>query len=250
VSVGRRNNGSGALQPRRPRRRWLIAVAVVAVVAGGLVAQPWSGPGPAAPTATVGDGAVVICDSAGIAALPARWVAGVPVGWPHTRQGAVGAAAGYARVLSAGWFLAESGRRHRAVAAMGAPEALLGLQAAQDEVAAGIARGPFGAGLARRGVRSLLRTSLLGYRLDRYTPGEAQVALWALVLYGNDGGLAPQSLYATSTLRLRWAGDWKLVEAATAPGPVPVQGQATPSAAGELLQAAERFKEFDYAPAP
>ena len=250
MSVGRRNTGSGALQPRRPRRRWLIAVAVVAVVAGGLVAQPWSGPGPAAPTATVGDGAVVICDSAGIAALPARWVAGVPVGWPQTRQGAVGAAAGYARVLSAGWFLAESGRRHRAVAAMGAPEALLGLQAAQDEVAAEIARGPFGAGLARRGVRSLLRTSLLGYRLDRYTPGEAQVALWALVLYGNDGGLAPQSLYATSTLRLRWTGDWKLVEAATVPGPVPVQGQATPSAAGELLQAAEQFKEFDYAPAP
>ncbi len=249
MSLGRRNTEPGAPQPRRPRRRWLIAVAAVAVVAGGLVAQPWSGPGPAAPTAAVRDGAVVICDSAGIAALPARWVAGVPVGWPQTRQGAVGAAAGYARVLSAGWFLAEVGRRHRALGAMGAPEALPGLQAAQDEVAAGIARGPFGAGLARRGVRPLLRTSLLGYRLDRYTPGDARVALWALVLYGNDGGLAPQSLYATSTLRLRWAGDWKLVEAATVPGPVPVQGQATPSAAGELLQAAERFKEFDYAPA-
>jgi hypothetical protein len=174
----------------------------------------------------------------------------VPVGWPQTRQGAVGAAAGYARVLSAAWFLADAGRRHRALAAMAAPEARLGLQTAQDEVAARISRGPFGAGLARRGVRSLLRTSLLGYRLDRYTPHDAQVALWALVLYGNDGGLAPQSLYATSTLRLRWVGDWKLVEAATLPGPVPVQGQATPSAAGELLQAAENFKEFNYAPAP
>jgi len=250
VSVGRRNSGPGAPQPRRMRPRWLIAVAAVAVVVGGLVTQLWSRPGPAAPTTAVRDGAVVICDSAGIAALPARWVAGVPVGWPHTQQGAVGAAAGYARVLSAAWFLTEAGRRHRAVAAMGAPEALLGLQAAQEEVAAGIARGPFGAGLARRGVRSLLRTSLLGYRLDRYTPGDAQVALWALVVYGNDGGLAPQSLYATSTLRLRWTGDWKLVEATTVPGPVPVQGQATPSAAGELLQAADRFKEFDYAPAP
>jgi len=250
LSLGRRTTGSGAPQPRRPLRRWLIAVAAVAVLASALVMRPWSRPGPAAPTTAVADGAVVICDSAGIAALPARWVAGVPVGWPHTRQGAVGAAAGYARVLSAGWFLAEAGRRQRALGAMAAPEARLGLQAAQDEVAAGIARGPFGAGLARRGVRSLLRTSLLGYRLDRYTPGDAQVALWALVLYGNDGGLAPQSLYATSTLRLRWTGDWKLVEAATVPGPVPVQGQATPSAAGELVEAAERFKEFDYAPAP
>ena len=250
MSVGRRTNGLGAPQPRRPWRRWLIAVVAVAVLASALVVRPWSRPGPAAPTTAVRDGAVVTCDSAGIAALPARWVAGVPVGWPHTQQGAVGAAAGYARVLSAGWFLSDPGRRHRALGAMAAPEALLGLQAAQDEVAAGIARGPFGAGLARRGVRSLLRTSLLGYRLDRYTPEEAQVALWALVLYGNDGGLAPQSLFATSTLRLRWTGDWKLVEAATVPGPVPVQGQATPSAVSELLHAAERFKEFDYAPAP
>jgi hypothetical protein len=247
LSLGRRTNGPGG---PRPRRRWLIAVAAVAVLAGALVVRPWSRPGPAAPTTAVRDGAVVITDSAGIAPLAVRWAAGVPVGWPQTRQGAVGAAAGYARVLSAGWFLADVGRRHRALAAMAAPEARLGLQAAQDEVAARIARGPFGAGLARRGVRSLLRTSLLGYRLDRYTPHDAQVAMWALVLYGNDGGLAPQSLYATSTLRLRWTGDWKLVEAATLPGPVPVQGQATPSPAGELLQAAENFKEFDYAPAP
>jgi hypothetical protein len=249
LSIGPRNNGSGVPQPRRPRRRWLIVAAAVAVLASALVVRPWSRPS-AAPTTAVRDEAVLICDSAGIAALPARWVAGVPVGWPQTQQGAVGAAAGYARVLSAEWFLAEAGRRHRALGAMAAPEARLGLQAAQDEVAAGIARGPFGAGLARRGVRSLLRTSLLGYRLDRYTQGDARISLWALVLYGNDGGLTPQSLYATSTLRLRWTGDWKLVEAATVPGPVPVQGQATPSAASELLQAAGRFKEFDYASAP
>jgi hypothetical protein len=173
----------------------------------------------------------------------------VPVGWPHSRQGAVGAAAGYASVLSTVWFLADADRRHRAVTAMAAPEARLALQRGQDEVAAGVAQGPFGAGLARPGVRSLLRISLLGYRVDRYAPSDAQVALWAVVVYGNDGGLAPQALFATSTLRLRWAGDWKLVEVATVPGPVPVHGQATPSPAGDLVDAAERFKEFNYAQA-
>ena len=132
---------------------------------------------------------------------------------------------------------------------MAIPEALPGLQAAQDQVATGIARGPFGAGLARPGVRSVLRTSLLGYRVDRYTPTDAEVVLWAVVIYGNDGGLVPQALWATSTLRLRWAGDWKLVGTVTVPGPVPVQGQATPSAVSELMDAAERFKEFSYAPA-
>jgi hypothetical protein len=33
------------------------------------------------------------------------------------------------------------------------------------------------------------------------------------------------------------------------PGPVPVHGQATPSPAQELVDAAEAFKEFGYAPA-
>src|SRR5829696_7858695 len=131
----------------------------------------------------------------------------------------------------------------------GSPRGADGLQTAQDGVAAGVARGPFGASLNRRGVRSMLRTSLLGYRVDQYTPTQAQIALWAVVLYGNDGGLAPQALYATSTLRLRWAGDWKLLEASTVPGPVPVHGQATPSPAQELVDAAEDFKEFGYAPA-
>jgi hypothetical protein len=193
------------------------------------------------------DGTAVVVDSAGIGG-PARWVAGVPVGWPQTEQGAITAAAGYARVLSALWFLADTDRRRRAVAAMASPEALPGLQAAQDQVAGGFARGPFGAGLARPGVRSVLRTSLLGYRVDRYASTDAEVVLWAVVIYGNDGGLVPQALWATSTLRLRWTGDWKLVGTVTVPGPVPVQGQATPSIVGELLRAAERFKEFGNAP--
>jgi hypothetical protein len=194
-------------------------------------------------------GRTLPADSAGIGETPRRWQAGVPLGWPHTRQGAVGAAAGYASVLSRMWFLVDGDRRHQALAAMAAPEALATLRTAQDGVAAGVARGPFGASLDRRGVRSMLRTSLLGYRVDQYGPTKAQVALWAVVMYGNDGGLAPQALYATSTLRLRWVGDWKLLEASTVPGPVPVHGQAMPSPAQELVDAAEDFKEFGDAPA-
>jgi hypothetical protein len=226
----------------------LAAAAAALVIAAALVAQPWRGPS-LTPEPTGSEAAVVVSDSARIGARAARTEAGVPLGWPHSRQGAVGAAAEYARVLSRAWFLADAERRHQAVTAMAAPEVRLALQRTQDEVAAGVARGPFGAGLARPGVRSLLRTSLLGYRVDYYASSDAQVALWAVVLYGNDGGLAPQALYATSTLRLRWTGDWKLLEAATVPGPVPVHGQATPSPAAELVDTAQGFKEFSYAPA-
>jgi hypothetical protein len=235
---------------RQPRRRWLIATVVVALLAGGLlVARSWNRPGPVAPAAEARHGTAVVIDSAGISAAPAHWEAGVPVGWPQTEDGAISAAAGYARVLSARWFLTDTDRRHQAVAAMAAHDALPELQAEQDQVAAGMASGPFGAGLARRGVRSILRTSLLGYRVDRYSPTAAEVALWAVVVYGNDGGLVPQALWATSTMRLRWAGDWKLAGAVTVPGPVPVHGQATPSGVHELIQAAEKFKEFGYASA-
>jgi hypothetical protein len=187
-------------------------------------------------------------DSGGIRQSAVRWEDSVPVGWPATRNGAVAAAAGYAKVLSALWFLTDAARRSRAVARMAAPEAVSGLQASQDAIAKNIASGPLGAGLRRHGVVTLLRTSLLGYQLRSYSPTQAQVALWALVLYGNDGGLAPQALYATSTLRLRWVGDWKLVQVTTVPGPVPVQGQATPSPAAELIHADQTFKEFDDAP--
>lgn len=249
MSLGPPASRPGAGLTRRPKWHWLIAALAVAVVAGGLVVRPWSRTSPAVPTVDALDGTAVVVDSAGIGGAPARWVAGVPVGWSQSEEGAIGAAAGYASVLSRVWFLADGDRRHRALTAMAAPEALVGLQTAQDGVAAGVARGPFGASLNRRGVRSMLRTSLLGYRVDQYTPTEAQIALWAVVLYGNDGGLAPQALYATSTLRLRWAGDWKLLEASTVPGPVPVHGQATPSPAQELVDAAEAFKEFGYAPA-
>lgn len=238
----------GAAPRRRSGRAWLAVAAAVLVIVAALVARPWRGPDPA-PRPAGPQAAVAVTDSAGIAARSARSQAGVPLGWPHSRQGAVGAAAGYASVLSTVWFLADADRRHQAVTAMAAPEARPALQRGQDEVAAGVAQGPFGAGLARPGVRSLLRISLLGYRVDRYAPSDAQVALWAVVVYGNDGGLAPQALYATSTLRLRWAGDWKLVEVATVPGPVPVHGQPTPSPAGDLVDAAERFKEFNYAQA-
>jgi hypothetical protein len=235
--------------PRRARVRLLAAAAVAVVVAAGLLLAPrWPRPDPAPPSGAPTD-RTVVSDSDGIRQTPRRWKAGVPQGWAHTQQGAVGAAAGYARVLSTVWFLADADRRHQAVAAMAAPEALTGVRTAQDDVAAGVTRGPFGVGLNRRGVRSMLRTTLLGYRVDQYAPTEAQVALWAVVLYGNDGGLVPQALYATSTLRLRWVGDWKLLEASTVPGPVPVHGQATPSPAQELVDAAEDFKEFGYAPA-
>jgi hypothetical protein len=239
--------GWGEPSKHWPAFRALVLVAIVGLAAGVLIGR--SLPRGASPTPPIG----VIepeqsPDSCEIKPLAPSWEAGVPLGWPQSPSGAVAAAAGYARVLSALWFLTDSARRRQALDRMAAPEALARLRADQDGIAGGVAMGPLGAGLGRPGVATMLRTSMLGYQLQRYSASQAQVALWAVVLYGNTGGLEPQALYATSTLRLRWMADWKLAEVSTIPGPVPVQGQATPTDSAELIKASQQFKEFDDAP--
>jgi hypothetical protein len=99
-------------------------------------------------------------------------------------------------------------------------------------------------------VSSVLTTSYLGYRLEQYRDHDsARVALWAVVVAGNDANLPPQALWGTSTLRLRWAGDWKLEDARTVPGPVPVYSQAEPSTPAELVGAIRGFEGFADVPA-
>jgi hypothetical protein len=43
-------------------------------------------------------------------------------------------------------------------------------------------------------------------------------------------------------------GDWKQVASTTTDGPVPIADVAPPTAAGELVDQANAFKEFTYAP--
>jgi len=121
--------------------------------------------------------------AAAVTATPQVTLAGVHADPDHHRSvftflgppGAVAAAAGYAKVLSKHWFLTDTVRRRRALAQMAAPEAVAQLRASQDALASAMARGAFGAALARPGVTWLLRTSLLGYRVAHYTPTAAQI---------------------------------------------------------------------------
>ncbi len=176
---------------------------------------------------------------------PSSWVDGVPVGWVPTREGAVAAAAAYGKVLSSGWFLSDAARRDRALVTMATPGSLAALQSAQRGLAAAVAAGSFGSGLGRHAVASVLTTGYMGYRLDAYQEHEsARVRLWAVVVAGNDANLPPQALWGTSTLVLRWAGDWKLEGAQTVPGPVPIYGQVEPSTPADLVAAIRGFEAF------
>jgi hypothetical protein len=183
---------------------------------------------------------------------PRKVVSGVPVGYQHSEQGAVAAAANYARVLSSTLILDRS-KRHAAIEALAAPEALARQQRAWDQAVALLTKG---LGVADGGTTDgtvLLRAVPVGWRLKEYTGDRATVAIWVTsvlgALSGPPNGVPVREAWGTTTVELRWVeGDWKQLRATNTDGPVPIADSATPTAASQLIPEAQQFKEFTYAP--
>jgi hypothetical protein len=183
---------------------------------------------------------------------PRKVVSGVPVGYQHSEQGAVAAAANYARVLSSTLVLDRS-KRHAAIEALAAPEALARQQRAWDQAVALLTKG---LGVADGGTTDgtvLLRAVPVGWRLKEYTGDRATVAIWVTSVLGALGGppngVPVREAWGTTTVELRWVeGDWKQLRATNTDGPVPIADSATPTAASQLIPEAQQFKEFTYAP--
>jgi hypothetical protein len=149
-----------------------------------------------------------------------RVESGVPVGYPHTRQGAVDAATAYAVTLNGPIVLDAAA-----------------LKAAEDVVATPEYRGPLEQQTAQAlrtldsayGVRSnasvgatpAVRLVPVAFRVESYNPTEARVSIWAVWLIAEEGLLPPQQAWITTQLALRWSGDWKLSSSGAHPGPVP-----------------------------
>ena len=183
---------------------------------------------------------------------PREVVSGVPVGYQHSEQGAVAAAANYATVLASTLILDPS-RRRAAIAALAAPETLGRQQRAFDQAVASLRKG-LGVtdGSALDGT-VLLRAVPVGWRLKEYTGDRATVAIWVTSVLGTLGGppngVPVREAWGTTTVELRWVdGDWKQLQTTTTDGPVPIADTATPTAASQLIPEAQQFKEFNYAP--
>jgi hypothetical protein len=183
---------------------------------------------------------------------PQRVVDGVPVGYQHSEQGAVAAAANYAKVLSSELILDRTSRR-AAVAALAAPETLARQQRALDLAVAQLAKGLGTSGASPADGTVLLRAVPVGWRLEEYTGNRATVAIWVTSVLGSlngpSGGVPVQEGWGTTTVQLRWArGDWKQLQSTNVPGPTPIADAATPTAPSRLIPEAQDFKEFTYAP--
>ena len=182
---------------------------------------------------------------------PQRFEAGVGVGYARSQKGAVAAAANYTRVLSSDLIL-DKARRRAAINALAAPQAKARLQKTFDQAVVSLRQG-LGVKEADR-AQVLLRATPVGWRVEQYGKGSARVAIWMTSVGGSVGGNVPVPVregWGTTTVKLRWAGgDWKQVDSTTTDGPVPIADVAPPTAAPELVDQANKFKEFTYAPGP
>ena len=209
-------------------------------------------------TAATPDGTTTAASGAGSVAAtkvgPRRYLDGVGVGYARSQEGAVAAAANFTRVLSSDLIL-DTTRRRAAIDVLAAPEARGRLQRTFDQAVASLRQGLGMTGPAAQDAQVLLRATPVGWRVEDYGAGSAKVAIWVTSVGGSTGGATGQvpirEAWGTTTVTLHWVGgDWKQVDSTTLDGPVPIADVAPPTATPELLDKANEFKEFTYAPGP
>ena len=206
------------------------------------------------PTVAATPGSTAAPAKAAEGAGPSRVEHGVGVGYERSRAGAVAAATNYTQVLSSSLIL-DDAKRRAAINTLAAPEARARLQKTFDQAVASMRKGFGATGAAADNAQVLMRATPVGWRVDNYGDGGATVAIWMTSVGGSvggaDGPVPVREGWSTTTAALRWArGDWKLVETTSTDGPVPIADVAPPTAAPDLIGAAEEFKEFTYAPGP
>ncbi|MEU8244068.1 hypothetical protein AB0C07_37920 [Actinoplanes missouriensis] len=156
-----------------------------------------------------------------------RGAAGFPAGFPRTQEGAAAAATVFLQALtSTGVY--EPVVRRRILTAVGDPSWLsaqrAGIEAAIGAEARALGLDDKGQPPADRVVLSTIRPAWGAYRVAAFSPEAAEVVIW---YYTERGVVArqgdpPQGTWRTSTLRLRWTGDWKVTALpAHRDGPVP-----------------------------
>lgn len=195
-----------------------------------------------APEASTPPTATVTVTEATPAARPSR-TTHKPAGFARTRDGAVSAAATYVDSLD-GRVLLDPTALSQRIAEIASSEAREDLVRAYV-AAAEQARKQLGVGTVPEPV-VILRTSPVGYRVDRFTTAGATVAIWRIGIVGSGATAAPQQSWRTETVSLVWEDKtWKVAALGSETGPTPpLPGSAATSEAAELFTAIPEFEEF------
>jgi hypothetical protein len=172
---------------------------------------------------------------------PTKVVAGVPVGYERSKDGAARAALGYEATLST---LRQSSAEARRDALK-----VIAVPARQAEVVkAGESAYAFFD--KQFGPEGVVRSAVVGYRVKSYDRDSAEVELWEVSVAGRPETVPARSGWSTRTVRLRWVdADWKVAELPSeSSGPTPeLQGAASDPA--DVIEAARQLEEVRYVPA-
>ncbi|MEU3843912.1 hypothetical protein AB0E88_28240 [Streptomyces sp. NPDC028635] len=177
---------------------------------------------------------------------------GIPSGFAHDQQGVQSAAANYAAALgSDGMF--DTARRHEIVQTLADPSAANRLQSGFDaDYSADFMKkiGLNADGTAPAGSTFVNRTMPAGTKVTSYSDSAATVDVWCNGLFGLAGDSSTNPVtsgWFTVTMKMRWNGDWKVLETSQKTGPTPVTGDNPVSGADEIGKAVQEFGGFTYA---
>jgi hypothetical protein len=151
---------------------------------------------------------------------------GVPVGYLRTREGAVAAATNFAK-FAGGPLILQPDKFRAAIGSLAAPESKTKLL---NEYETGLAATQNSTQIitnAGRGVKVAVNAYPLAYHVANFSSNVSEVNVWYLTVLAQDGQAAPAQSWVTMTVDLEWTdGDWKVTSDGSAPGPVPLLGQA------------------------
>ena len=189
-----------------------IIVLLAGLVIGRATASGSSGPSTSGGTSPTPPAPAVPAWAAGAT----RMDHGVPVGYAHTRDGALAAARNYDLALSATPLSLDPAAYRDAVAFLDVPSS-------RDQDAAKVERYLANAAplitAVHQGHPTRFAPFVITSRVESYSATDAQVDVWGGVVASSDGVLAPRLQLVLTTYSLRWLGDWRIVESAGSDGP-------------------------------
>jgi hypothetical protein len=168
--------------------------------------------------------------------------------YPHSKDGAIVAAAAYQRALANSAILRPGGLKRR-VEAIATPEYADEMLEANQPGTDRLMAGPLGEGV-QQGVPTVYVGIPIAYRVLSYAPDRARVQNWGSTIVGNVSTVEPVAYFGTGTIELVWQdGQWKIASSKAAFGPTPQTSTPEKGAEGfELQDLADDFRLYGVAP--
>lgn len=168
--------------------------------------------------------------------------------FPHSKDGAVVAAAAYQRVFANPAIL-RSDELEKRVEAVATPDYADKMLEANLPGTERLIAGPLGEGV-QQGVPTVYVGIPIAYRVLSYSPDRARIQNWGFTILGNVSSVEPTSYFGTATTELVWQDEkWRIASSKGAYGPTPKAQTPEEGSEGFTLQdLADDFGLYGIAP--